>query len=240
MRVFHKDALEVRVYDDRAALGRAAAAAVAARISEVLAGKPEVNIVFAAAPSQNEFLAALVEMELDWGRVNGFHMDEYVGLAADAPQGFGNFLKAGLFGRVPFGRVYYLGGDSQQYAQLLLEYPTDIVALGIGENTHLAFNDPHVARFDDPVLVKTVDLDEACRQQQVHDGCFETLEQVPTHALTLTIPALMRARFVYAIVPGARKAEAVAHTLEDEISERYPSTILRRHPNAVLFIEKGK
>lgn len=146
-------------------------------------------------------------------------MDEYIGLAADAPQGFGNFLRGRLFGRLPFGQVFYLDGQAAdpqaecaRYSALLAEYPVDIVCLGIGENGHIAFNDPHVARFDDPVRVKVVDLDDKCRRQQVHDGCFASLGQVPTHALTLTIPALTAASGMYCIVPAQTKARAVHDT----------------------------
>lgn len=244
MKTFKKDALEVRVFDDRAAMGRAAAEVVRAKINDLLAWRPVVNIVFAAAPSQNEFLAAMAEMELDWRRVRAFHMDEYIGLDGNAPQGFGNFLRESLFSRVSLGDVHYLNGvapDRQEecgrYSRLLESYPADIVVLGIGENTHLAFNDPHVARFDDPAGVKVVDLDADCRQQQVNDGCFATIGEVPTHALTLTIPVLFRATYVYAIVPGKRKAWAVERTLKEEIAENYPSTILRRHPHAILFAD---
>lgn len=244
MKIFKTDALEVRVYEDRNAMGAAAAEMVGARIISLLERQALVNIVFAAAPSQNEFLAALGERQLDWHRVNAFHMDEYIGLERDAPQGFGNFLKERLFARVAFREVYYLDGNARdiglecgRYSGLLEKLPADIVALGIGENTHLAFNDPHVARFDDPVSVKIVDLDEDCRRQQVNDGCFSMIAEVPTHALTLTVPALMRAAYVYAIVPGARKAEAVRQTLYGEIGPEHPSTILRRHRNAILFLD---
>lgn len=245
MRSFNVDELYIRVYDERAAMGSGAAEMVADRINELLQLQATVNIIFAAAPSQNEFLAALGDQPIDWRRVNAFHMDEYVGLGEDAPQRFGNFLKERLFSRVGPGSVYYLDGgveelgeECRRYSALLEAHPMDIVALGIGENTHLAFNDPHVAHFDDPVLVKVVDLDEACRRQQVNDGCFATIDEVPTHALTLTVPALMAAAFVYAIVPGRRKAEAVWHTLYGEIGPDHPSTILRRHGNAVLFLDK--
>jgi len=121
---------------------------------------------------------------------------------------------------------------------LLIKYPTDIVILGIGENTHLAFNDPHVADFNDPLIVKVVDLDLDCRVQQVNDGCFATIDDVPTHALTITMPALFKSTFAYAIVPGAFKANAIAHTINSNISELYPSTILRRHDNATLLIDE--
>jgi glucosamine-6-phosphate deaminase len=121
---------------------------------------------------------------------------------------------------------------------LLEKYPTDIVCLGIGENTHLAFNDPHVADFNDRKIVKVVDLDMDCRTQQVNDGCFKTIEEVPTHALTITIPALFKSRYAYAIVPGSFKANAIYHTITSEIGEEFPSTILRQHPHAMLFIDE--
>ena len=242
MKSFKVDRLEIRVAEDRAALGRAVAEAVCGAISEVLGRRGVANVMFAAAPSQNEFLAALVEMPVDWSRVNGFHMDEYIGLDEDAPQGFGNFLRERLFSKVPFREVSYMRPCenmriNEEYAYQLTVQPTDVVVLGIGENTHLAFNDPHAALFDDPEVVKVVELDEACRAQQVRDGCFATLEEVPRRALTVTIPALMRAEYVFAVVPGKNKAEAVRHTLTEEISERYPATILRRHSRAILFLE---
>lgn len=226
-------------------MGAAAAAMVADRIRLLLQQQEQLNIVFAAAPSQQEFLEALAADEsIEWDRINAFHMDEYIGLDAAAPQGFGNFLKDRLFGKVPFRSVHYLNGNAadakqecERYAALLRQ-GVDIVNMGIGENTHIAFNDPHVADFNDPQLVKVVDLDYACRQQQVNDGCFETFSQVPTHALTLTVPALMQARYVYCMVPGPNKAAAVKHTLFDGISENYPSTVLRKHPQAVLFVDK--
>ena len=171
-------------------------------------------------------------------------MDEYIGLAADAPQGFGNFLRGRLFGRLPFGQVFYLDGQAAdpqaecaRYSALLAEYPADIVCLGIGENGHIAFNDPHVARFDDPVRVKVVDLDDKCRRQQVHDGCFASLGQVPTHALTLTIPALTAAPGMYCIVPAQTKARAVHDTVYGEITTACPASILRTKTGAKLYLD---
>ena len=237
--------LKVEVYASRAALGRAAAKGVAARMREALSEKERVSMVFAAAPSQNEFLAALRETaDLDWSRVTAFHMDEYVGLSADAPQSFRKFLDDHLFGAVQPGVIHYLAGDApdpegecRRYAALLAAQPPAIVCAGIGENGHLAFNDPHIADFDDPLLVKVVELDAASRQQQVNDDCFEKLEDVPTHALTVTIPALTRARHLSVVVPGTAKAEAVEATLHAPVSPAYPATILRRHAGAVLLLD---
>jgi glucosamine-6-phosphate deaminase len=246
MRELTREKLKVRIFETRSLMGIAAAEALSQRIRELLETKEFVNIIFAAAPSQNEFLAELKGKDVDWNRINAFHMDEYVGLNRDAPQGFGNFLKERLFEKVPLREVHYLNGNAtdleqecKRYAELLDKNPTDIVCLGIGENTHLAFNDPHVADFNDPKIVKLVDLDEKCRLQQVNDGCFSTLDEVPTHALTITIPALFKADYAYAVVPGELKANAIYHTLNSKMDENYPSTILRKHKNAVLFIDEG-
>lgn len=239
------DSLQVKIYDSREQMGKDAARLAGWQIRELLREKDQVNIIFAAAPSQNEFLTALLQEDIDWQRINAFHMDEYLGLAKDDPQQFGQFLKKRLFDLAPFGQVYYLNGNTSnpeeecaRYRGLLQQFPTDLVCMGIGENTHLAFNDPHVADFSDPHLVKVVDLDDACKQQQVNDGAFSDPADVPTYAFTLTIPALMDARYVFCMVPGKNKSNAVRHTLMDDISEKYPATILRRHPNAILFLDK--
>ena len=241
MPEFKADKLTIKIYPTRPEMGQEAAHMVCTKIQELVAAQEYVNVIFAAAPSQNEFLAALIEQEgIAWDRVNAFHMDEYIGLAEDAPQRFGNFLKEKIFDRLPFGSINYIGGDageSGRYAGLLQRFPPDIVCMGIGENSHIAFNDPHVADFNDPQVVKIADLDHDCRQQQVNDSCFATLEDVPTHAITLTIPALMSGRFIYCMVPGMNKAQAVARTLKGNIEEQCPASVLRNHPNAVLFLD---
>lgn len=247
MQKFIKDNLNVEIHENRKALGVAAASAVSQQIAAILkSGHSEVNIIFAAAPSQNEFLAALVNEAIDWSKINAFHMDEYIGLAVDASQGFANFLRRNLFDKVNFKSVNCLNGNATniqdeitRYSRLLVQYPTDIVCMGIGENTHIAFNDPHVANFDDPQLVKVVDLDHACRVQQVNDGCFPYLDDVPKNALTLTVPALVNATFIYAMVPSELKAPAIYYTLNEPINEKYPSTVLRKHKNATLYIDKS-
>jgi glucosamine-6-phosphate deaminase len=239
------ESLTVRLSETRGKMGCDAAKIASGRMRQLLSQKDTVNVVFAAAPSQNEFLDALSkEKDIDWVRVRAFHMDEYTELPEEAPQRFGNYLKLHFFDRVPLREVHFLQGyasdvqaESRRYAELLIRYPTDIVFMGVGENTHIAFNDPHVAKFNDPEIVKVVDLDHACRQQQVNDGCFARLENVPRHALTLTIPALMKAHYIFCMVPGKTKAQAIYHTLRSEISEKYPSTILRTHPSAVLFVD---
>ncbi|WP_223708496.1 glucosamine-6-phosphate deaminase [Niabella beijingensis] len=240
-----KSTVRIKKYPARQAMGEAAAVAVAGQIGQLLQQQEVVSVIFAAAPSQNEFLEALLLQEIDWTRINAFHMDEYVGLPADAPQGFGNFLKDRLFSRKPFRSVYYLDGNApdldaecDRYAQLVKENLPDIVCLGIGENGHLAFNDPPVADFEDSKTVKVVTLDSICRQQQVNDGCFELLAAVPATALTLTIPALMKGTSLYCIVPSAAKAQAVYNTFYKALSPLYPSTILRTHRNAFVFLDE--
>jgi glucosamine-6-phosphate deaminase len=240
-----KDNLDVKTYSDRVGMGAAAAHMVADQIVQLLGEQEFVNIIFASAPSQNEFLAALVEQkDIDWTRINTFHMDEYIGLPLNHPALFSSFLKEKLFKHIQCRTVNYINGNAPdalaecgRYAELLLQYPPDIVCLGIGENGHIAFNDPHVADLDDPLKVKIVDLDFECRQQQVSDGCFNRLKNVPSLAITMTIPALMAGRYIYAIVPGKNKARAVHHTLFNKISEQCPASVLRRHPQAVLFLD---
>jgi glucosamine-6-phosphate deaminase len=241
-----KDNLSVQIFDTDKQMGAAGAAIVAGKIREILQTQPGINIIFAAAPSQDAFLAALIKEDVEWNKINAFHMDEYIGLAENAPQSFGMFLKERLFDKVPFSTINYLNGNAAnkakecvRYEQLIKAYPTDIVCMGIGENGHIAFNDPPVADFNDPETVKVVELDDMCRQQQVNDDCFASVAEVPESALTLTIPALMRAKYIYCFVPGSRKAEAVKNTLQQDIIEEYPSTILRQHPNAILFLDKA-
>lgn len=245
MRELKKDKLNVQIFKDRPELGAAASEIVARKINELLADREYINIIFASAPSQNEFLAEIKKKDIDWSKINAFHMDEYVGLHEDSPAGFGNFLRDRLFNGLNFREVHYMNGNAEdiqeetkRYAGLLEKYPTDIVILGIGENTHLAFNDPHVADFNDPLVVKVVDLDQDCRVQQVNDGCFARIEEVPTHALTITMPALFKSTFAFAMVPGKFKANAIYHTINSDIAELYPSTILRRHDHAILFIDE--
>lgn len=240
---FIKDKLAVKVFENRKLMGKAAATDVADCIKQMLSEKKEINMVFAAAPSQNEFLEELVDSGVEWERINAFHMDEYIGLPLDAEQRFGTFLKERIFGRVPFKSVHYINGQAQpekecdRYSLLLKQYPVDIVCLGIGENGHIAFNDPHVAEFDDPELVKVVALDEKCRMQQVHDGCFRSIELVPTQAISLTIPALVAAKYMFCIVPASTKAQAVYDTIYGEISESCPASILRTKTNASLYLD---
>lgn len=240
------DHLKVQVYEDRVQMGKAAAEDFGKKLKPLLKQQAEVRAIFAAAPSQNEFLHHLIQQpNIDWQRVVAFHMDEYIGLPSNAPQSFQAFLKEKLFRHLPFKAVHYIDGQAkntattcQKYEELLKIAPIDLIALGIGENGHIAFNDPPVADFEDNVLVKVVELDQMCRQQQVNDGAFEAIAKVPTHAITLTIPALMQGQFLYCIVPGERKAKAVHRTLHGAISTDCPASILRKHTDAVLYVDQ--
>ena len=242
---FMKDKMQVKIFDTRDAMGAAAAADIAAAIRQLLQEKETINMIFAAAPSQLDMLHHLCAAEgIQWERINAFHMDEYIGLAPDAPQCFSNFLKTYIFDKKPFRSVNLINAaardpetEAQRYTKLLQENPVDIVCMGIGENGHIAFNDPHVAEFDDPKLVKPVGLDEVCRQQQVNDGCFAALTDVPKFALTLTIPALMAAKYQFCVVPAATKANAVKNTVLGEISEACPASVLRTKENTILYCD---
>ena len=242
---FTKDLLNVEIFETRDEMGKKAADDIAEGINKLLAQKDEINMIFAAAPSQNDMLLHLCEhTDIDWGRINAFHMDEYIGLSADAPQCFSNFLKNAIFDKKPFKTVNYINAaatdakaECKRYSELLKKHPVDIVCMGIGENCHIAFNDPHVADFNDNKMVKVVELDDVCRMQQVNDGCFEKLSDVPKYALTLTIPVLVSATYNFCVVPASTKAWAVNETISAEISEKCPATILRKKENAIMYCD---
>lgn len=241
---FPSPSFSVRVLASRSELGSTAAEDIATAIRTAIAENGGARIVFAAAPSQSETLAHLVNAtDIDWSRVDAFHMDEYVGLVEGAPERFAGWLRRHLFDRLPFRSVHLIdpGSDAEaeadRYAALIAEAPIDVVVLGIGVNGHIAFNDPPVADFDDPVLAKVVELDESCRQQQVDDECFTRIDDVPASAITLTIPALMAGRRLFCVTPGSLKANAVRATLEEPMTTRWPSTVLRTHPSCRLYLD---
>ena len=246
MRSLVKDKLEVKIFPTRSEMGKVSAADFAACVKELLKKKETIRVVFAAAPSQNDFLKEIVkDKSIDFSRIEAFHMDEYVGLDPDRPQAFGRFLKDRLFGLREFKSVSYLAPidpkDPQktckEYTAKLNASPIDIVCMGIGENGHIAFNDPAFAFFNDPEDVKVVKLDDVCRMQQVHDGCFATFDDVPKEALTLTIPMLMKAQYHFCMVPAPTKAKAVKRMLEGNVSEECPCTILRTKEGSILYLD---
>ena len=240
------DRLDVYVHDTRASMGEQVARDFASYLRELLKNKDEVNVVFAAAPSQADFLDALTrETGIDWSRVNVFHMDEYIGISIDEEQSFARFVKKYVADKLNVGKFYALNGKADsideeclRYTKLLRDSKIDIVCLGIGENGHIAFNDPGEADFWDEKDVKTVTLDEKCRIQQVNDKCFATIDDVPLRAMTLTVPALMRAGAMFCTVPAATKAWAVERTLTGAIDVMCPATALRLHANAKFYCDK--
>ena len=236
--------LTTYVYDTRAEMGKAAGKEAAKAINSVIAEKGSANVIFAAAPSQNETLAALLLEEVDFTKINAFHMDEYAGLSLEDEQSFARYLNDHIFGKAWFASVNFIPakGDPDEacakYTKLLEEFKPDVVCMGIGENGHIAFNDPPVADFNDKKLIKKVELDDVCRMQQVHDGCFPTFDDVPRYALTLTVPALLSAKYLICTVPASTKANAVKAMLEGEYGEVCPATALRKHDGAKMFLDK--
>jgi glucosamine-6-phosphate deaminase len=244
LNVRQANKLRVESYGTRAGAGAASAIAVAAELRKRLMRKNGVRMIFAAAPSQADMLAELCEAPgIDWSRVSAFHMDEYIGLPVGAPARFATWLDRHVFGEAAFGAVHRIVPEpdaeaaASGYAALLAEAPIDIVCLGIGVNGHIAFNDPPVADFDDPLDVKVVELDEVCRQQQVDDEGFARIEDVPRHAITLTIPRLLRADKLFCMVPGRSKREAVRQTLQEPVTTACPASILRQHSDCTLYLD---
>ncbi|HEX3743112.1 MAG TPA: glucosamine-6-phosphate deaminase [Bryobacteraceae bacterium] len=234
-----------KIYSNRREAGVAAAAAASAILRAAIERDGTASIVFAAAPSQNEFLEALrADTSLGWRRVTAFHLDEYAGLAASHSASFRRFLRERLLDHVPIAAFHELAGEAadleaeaHRYQRLLREQPPVLAALGIGENGHLAFIDPGECDFHDPLDVRIVNLDEVCRGQQVHDGCFARREDVPKRALSLTIPFFLRTPHAVVTVVGSAKAGAVRDAIEGPVSTNCPASILRQHPGAAIFLD---
>ncbi len=236
------------IFPDRREMGIAAANRVHDEISRVVAWKGNARIVMACAPSQDDYYTALIRLVAAapevWRRVEVFHMDEYVGLGGEAEQSFRHYLRTHFLDHVQVAAFHPIGGEAvdgeeeiRRYEALLAAAPIDVISMGIGENGHIAFNDPPVADFEDPRRVKKVELDSICRQQQVNDGCFPSLDEVPRHALTLTLPVFAEAGMLVCIVPGKRKAAAVRDTLLAPVGTACPATLLRGHPASFLYLD---
>jgi glucosamine-6-phosphate deaminase len=238
--------LHVQVYPSRPMMGVAAARFVAGAIRDLLARDGRAAVVFASAPSQNEFLAALrQEPGIDWPRLTAFHLDEYVGIAPDHPASFRRFLVDRLFAHVPLAAFHGLDGQASdlaaecaRYTALLRREAPALAILGIGENGHLAFIDPPACDFAERADVRVVELDEPCRRQQVNDGCFPALDAVPRTALSLTVPFLLRVPRAVAIVPGPAKRAAITAALRGAVTAACPASVLRRHRDATLFLDE--
>ena len=244
VRSFRRDALRVEVYGTPEDLGEAAARRVEGHLASAIVSRGKANLVLASALSQVSFLEALQGKAIDWASVAVFHLDEYTELPADHPASFRRFLTERFLDVVRPGCVHLIRGDAgdlqgeiERYESLLRGHPLDVACIGIGENGHIAFNDPPVADFDDARRVKEVELDDACRRQQVNEGWFPSFEATPRRALTLTIPAIMGSGFISCVVPGERKADAVHDALNGPVATACPASILRRHGNATLLLE---
>lgn len=244
MRKFKIENLEVEVYATQKEMASFAAESVAQYLNSVLERQGKASVILASAASQILFLQELTKKRVDWARITFFHMDEYLGISEKHPASFRKFLKDRVLSKIKPAEFHFIQGDAlepitecQRYAQLLTRAPVELCCCGVGENGHIAFNDPPVANFHDPLLVKIVKLDEACRRQQVGEGAFPDINSVPQYAITLTVPALLSAKRIVCVCPETRKATAVKNMLGGEISTSCPASILRIHPNATLYLD---
>ncbi|MFP4090780.1 MAG: glucosamine-6-phosphate deaminase [Cyclobacteriaceae bacterium] len=237
--------MKINILPDTVSMGRAAAAEGAALIRECLLQKPEVNVLLATGSSQFETINYLINEPLEWGRVNLFHLDEYIGLSKDHPASFRRYIKERLVDKLlPVKSVNYIGGDEQntkkelqRLCSMMAFSPIDVAFIGIGENAHIAFNDPP-ADFDNEQPFIRVRLDEACRKQQLGEGWFRSMDEVPQYAISMSVRQIMKSRHIICSVPQARKAEAVRRSLEEDISPEVPASILREHADYRLFLDE--
>lgn len=240
---YQSGSLKIEVYPTREAAGAAAANEAARALRETKGS--EIPVIFATGASQLAMLAVLTSIPgLPWERVVGFHLDEYAGLSPDHPASFRGYLRKHLSKLVPMRAFHEIDGTAKdldaecaRYAALLRAASPGLCLLGIGENGHLAFNDPSEADFEDPKAIKVVHLDEQCRRQQVAEGWFPDMASVPARALSVTISEIFRVPRLILSVPGERKAAILRRTLDDPISTACPATILRRHPNAIIYAD---
>ena len=238
--------LKLQIHDSSVAAGEAAAKAVAETLKQLNQNGNRIGVIFATGASQLDTLRALTAISgLPWEKVHGFHMDEYMGIDKGHPASFRRYLRENLTQRVPMEEFFEIDGSSsdperiqREYVQQLRAADPQLCLLGIGENGHIAFNDPAEADFNDPAAMKVVTLDAECRQQQVAEGWFPTVEDVPLQALTLTIPTILNVRKLIVSIPGRRKAQSVRRALLDPISTACPATILRSHPDVTLYLDQ--
>jgi glucosamine-6-phosphate deaminase len=238
--------IKLQIHANKKAAGEAAARAAAEALRQLDHSESGIGVIFATGASQLETLHALTSIPgLPWGKIQGFHLDEYLGMDEDHPASFRRYLRENLTRRVPMGEFFEIDGSSadpdrvrREYVQKLWAADPQLCLLGIGENGHLAFNDPAEANFNDPDAMKVVTLDAECREQQLAEGWFKSLEEVPERALTLTISTLLKIPKLIVSVPGPRKAQSVRRTLEEPISTACPATILRTHPDVTLYLDR--
>lgn len=239
------DCLEVKISSDAAELSRNAAKLAIEYINSLLENQDAISMVLATGNSQLQFLDTLVSSDLDWSRITLFHLDEYLGISASHPGSFNYYLSSKVEQRIKPRNFYYIQGDTleplaecDRYTNLLQKYSIDLCMLGIGDNGHLAFNEPSVANFEDNRKVKIVKLETATRQQQVDGGYFPKLDSVPQYAYTLTIPAICSAKQIFCLAPGKKKAHIVKEILSGVISPKFPASILKKQSSAKLFLDR--
>ena len=244
IKSFYKDKLKIEIFRTSEDMGKDAASFVAGKLNQAINDKGFANLIIGTGASQYPLLEFLIKMEIDWTKITIFHLDEYIGISDQHPASFRKFLKNHVADKVNPKDVHYLKGDAddieaeiKRYKKLLKDNPVDVACIGIGENGHIAFNDPSVADFSDPEYLKVVEMDEACRMQQVGEGWFPTINHVPVKAVTLTVSAIMDCKVLCCTVPDERKSEAVYKTLNGKIDTSCPASILRKHNNAVLFLD---
>jgi glucosamine-6-phosphate deaminase len=237
--------MKVWVFEDKTEMGVAAAEAAAKHLNAALAARGQANLILATGASQFEMLARLVELDVDWSRVTAFHLDEYIGLPEEHPASFRRYLKERFASKVPDLRQFHYvdGGASdpeeecRRLGKLISSTTVDLACIGIGENGHLAFNDPP-ADFETEAPYIVVELDEACRTQQLGEGWFPALADVPRQAISMSIQQIMKSRAIVCTVPDARKAVAVKNALEGAVTSMVPSSILQQHPSCGLFLDQ--
>ena len=241
---FTIDQLKVRIFQSSKEIGEAAAEFVELELKAAIQQKGFANLILGTGASQFSFLEALKGKQIEWDKITVFHLDEYIGISDEHPASFRKYLKERILDFVKPGKVHLINGDAEnleemlnEYESLLASHPIDIACIGIGENGHIVFNDPLVADFNDPRLIKVVELDEACRKQQLGEGWFPNFDDVPKLAVSLTITAIMKCKAVSCVVPDERKSTAVRNALFSEISTACPASVLRKHPNTVLFLD---
>lgn len=244
IKSFYKDKLKVEIFGNKEDMGIDAASFVTEKLNQAISDRGYANLILGTGASQYPLHEALLKEKLDWTKITLFHLDEYIGLSDQHPASFRKFLKEHIADKVNPMNVYYLEGDAndidseiRRYEKLLKDNPVDVACIGIGENGHIAFNDPAIADFNDPEFLKVVEMDEACRMQQVGEGWFPTINHVPEKAVTLTITTIMNCKTLCCTVPDERKSEAVYNTLSGDISTSCPASILRKHDDAVLYLD---
>lgn len=244
-KLFRVDHLEVQIYQSEADMAENIAVIVREYLQSVLQQQGTATILLATGNSQLKFLDALIALgDVEWSKITLFHLDEYLGIVADHPASFRRYLRERVEKRVYPQKFHYIEGDTleplaecDRYTKLLQAQPIDLCFLGIGENGHLAFNDPAVANFQDPYTIKLVKLDPVNRQQQVNTGQFSSIDHVPQYAFTVTLPLICSAKKIFCLAPEKRKAQIVKEMLQGTISTQCPASILRQQPQATLFLD---